>query len=162
MHSTIAFSGGFKYNPTTSTSFSVNRGSLLTLNVSTRWGCNPSSFQILRTVSLLTPARSAIVRVDQCVAPAGLVLVVNSTISATCSAVIAALRPRPGLTLPQSVNPSASNALRQARTVTGLTPWRAATVLLPTPSAASSSTRARTTSRCALVVDRATLSNTSR
>lgn len=38
MHNTIALSGGFKYSPTTSMSFSVNRGSLLTLNVSTRWG----------------------------------------------------------------------------------------------------------------------------
>ena len=45
MHKTIAFSGGSRYKPTTSISFSLNRGSLLILNVSTRCGCRPSSDQ---------------------------------------------------------------------------------------------------------------------
>jgi hypothetical protein len=43
MHRTIAFSGGFRYRPTTSTSFSSKRGSLESLNVSTRCGCRPRS-----------------------------------------------------------------------------------------------------------------------
>jgi hypothetical protein len=50
------------------------------------------------------------------------------------------------------------NAARHARTVIADTSCRAAIVRLPTPSAASSSTRARTTSRCAAVWERETLS----
>src|SRR6516225_9883552 len=41
MHSTIAFSGGLRYSPTTSVSFSSNAGSVETLNVSTRCGLRP-------------------------------------------------------------------------------------------------------------------------
>ena len=41
MQSTIAFSGGFRYRPTTSTSFSSKRGSFESLNVSTRCGLTP-------------------------------------------------------------------------------------------------------------------------
>src|SRR5512146_2025620 len=54
-HSTTAFSGGFRYSPTTSTSFSSNRGSVDNLNVSTRCGCSPRARQTRCTVSRLTP-----------------------------------------------------------------------------------------------------------
>src|SRR5271156_2517624 len=66
---TTARAGGFKYTPTTSTSFSSNRGSLLTLNVSTFHGLRLWSAQILATESLPIPTRAARVRVLQCVDP---------------------------------------------------------------------------------------------
>ena len=72
MHNTIAFSGGFKYSPTTSTSFSSNRGSFDTLNVFTRCGFNPRAYHTRCTVDLDTPAAAAIVRHHQCVSPFGL------------------------------------------------------------------------------------------
>src|SRR6187402_943266 len=106
MHNTIALSGGFRYRPTTSTSLSSNFGSLDTLNVSTRWGCRPRSDQIRCTVAGLTPTRLAIVRHDQWVAPGGVVVVVNLTISATVSSLIEGLRPRPALILSRPASPS--------------------------------------------------------
>ena len=87
---------------------------------------------------------------------------VSSTIRAIVSAGIDGLRPRPAATLPQFARPCSSNARRHARTDTGVTPCRAAIVVFATPSAASSSTRARSTSRCAAVCDRATFSKASR
>ena len=71
MHSTTALSGGFRYNPTTSVSFSVNAGSVDNLKVSMRWGCRPCASQIRCTVERLTPAALAIERQLQCVAPGG-------------------------------------------------------------------------------------------
>ena len=41
MHKTTAFSGGFRYSPTTSTSFSSKRLSFESLNISTRCGFRP-------------------------------------------------------------------------------------------------------------------------
>ncbi len=41
MHSTIAFSSGARYNPTTSMTFATNSGSVENLNVSTRQGATP-------------------------------------------------------------------------------------------------------------------------
>jgi len=40
-HSTIAFSGGARYNPTTSVTLATSWGSVENLNVSTRHGCTP-------------------------------------------------------------------------------------------------------------------------
>src|SRR5512142_2409388 len=96
--STTALSGGFRYRPTTSTSFSSNRGSFDSLNVSARCGCSPRARQTRCTVSRLTPTRAAIVRVDQCVAPGGVSCNVTRTISSTVSAGIDGLRPRPSRT----------------------------------------------------------------
>ncbi len=64
--------------------------------------------------------------------------------------------------MPQPVSPAASNAARQALTVTGVTPLACAFTELATPPAAANSTLARCTSRCAAVRDRDTLSNISR
>jgi hypothetical protein len=55
MHSTIAFSGGFRYSPTMSTSFSSKCLSFESLNVSTRCGLRPRADQIRWTVAGLTP-----------------------------------------------------------------------------------------------------------
>src|SRR5512142_619884 len=111
-HSTTAFSGGFRYSPTTSTSFSSNRGSFDSLNVSTRCGCSPRARQTRCTVSRLTPTRAAIVRVDQCVAPGGASCNVTRTISFTVSAGIEGLRPRAS---PSSANRAPPPAHRHRR-----------------------------------------------
>lgn len=71
MHNTIAFCGGFRYKPTTSTSLSSNLGSLDTLTVSTRWGLKPRPDHMRCTVAARTPTCLAIVRHHQSVAPAG-------------------------------------------------------------------------------------------
>jgi hypothetical protein len=54
-HSTIALSGGAKYNPTTSISFSSKRGSLDNLNVLTRCGLSPRAAHTRCTVAGDTP-----------------------------------------------------------------------------------------------------------
>jgi hypothetical protein len=77
----------------------------------------------------------AIVRHDQCVAPAG-VVVANLTMSATVSSLIDGLPPRPSPILPNPANPPTTNRLRHARTVTGVTPTSSAITALATPSAA--------------------------
>ena len=90
-------------------SLSSNFGSLDTLNVSTRCGAKPRSDQIRCTVAGPTPTRAAIVRHDQCVAPGGVVVVVNRTICATVSSGIEGLRPRPSRIFPRPANPSTAN-----------------------------------------------------
>src|SRR5262245_66678616 len=97
MHNTIAFSGGFMYRPTTSTSLSSNFGSPDTLNVSTRCGLRPRFDQIRCTVAELTPTCLPIGRHDQCVAPAGVLVVVNRATPAIVSPEIEVLRPQPDL-----------------------------------------------------------------
>ena len=79
---TTAFSGGFRYSPTTSCSFSSNRGSLLTLKVRTRCGFKPCDCHTRWTKLCVVPIARAIVRVDQCVASFGVVCVVASIIRA--------------------------------------------------------------------------------
>src|SRR6478609_7730267 len=158
----MACSGGFRYNPTTSISFSSNNGSLDTLNVSIRCGCNPRSDQIRCTVAELTPTRLPIVRHDQCVAPGGVVVVVNRTIAAIVSSLIEGFRPRPSRILSNPASPSATNRVRHARTVTGVTAASSAITALATPSAAINNTRACTTCRCGADCARANLSNVSR
>src|SRR3982751_5079312 len=83
MHSTTAFSGGFRYRPTTSISFSSKWRSLDTLKVFTKWGLSPRADQIRCTGAGLTPTRAAIDRHDQCVSPSRFECSVRSTISAT-------------------------------------------------------------------------------
>ena len=72
------------------------------------------------------------------------------------------LRPRPSLTFPQPVSPFSANAVRQARTVTAVTAYRAAITEFASPSAASNRTLARVTSRYGAETDPATRSSTSR
>jgi hypothetical protein len=69
---------------------------LLTLNVRTKWGLRPCSFQIFQITKGLTSAASAIRRNDQCLASRGFSYVVILMISALRSTVITGLRPRPG------------------------------------------------------------------
>src|SRR5215471_19220703 len=66
-HNTMARSGGFRYRPTISRTFSTNCGSLENLKFSTRCGCNPNACQI-RTIAFCDrPVSAAISRVLQCV-----------------------------------------------------------------------------------------------
>ena len=114
MHNTIACSGGFKYKPTTSMSFSSNCGSLESLNASTRCGFKPRAAQIRCTCAGDTPDFFAIVRTDQCVWPSGFDFRVNSTISSIFDCGIVGLRPRPERTLPSFARPAPWNRERQA------------------------------------------------
>ena len=56
-HSTTALSGGLRYNPTTSVSFSVNAGSVDNLKVLTRWSCTSCASQIRCTVDVADARR---------------------------------------------------------------------------------------------------------
>ena len=83
MHSTIAFSGGFRYRPTTSMSLSSNFGSLDTLNVSTRCGCSPARGpNPLHRGRTDTPPAWPSCGTTSAWHPAGVVVVVSLTISA--------------------------------------------------------------------------------
>ena len=121
-HNTIAPCRGSRYSPTTSISFSSNRGSLDSLNEWTRCGFRPRAAQTRCTVAAETPTRLAIVRELHCVCPAGLLLRVNSTISSIFDCGMLDLRPRPARTLPSLASPSASKRQRHDRTVAGQTP----------------------------------------
>ena len=162
MHKTIAFSGGLRYRPTTSTSFSSKRGSPESLNVSTRCGCNPRADQIRCTVAGDTPARSAIVRQLQCVSPGGVSCKVKRTISSTFTGGIDGLRPRPGRTLENPFSPSSTNRSRQFTTVVGETPTALAIRVFANPSEAITRAVARCTSRCGAVCERINFSSTDR
>ncbi|PWC00698.1 hypothetical protein DF222_11475, partial [Corynebacterium yudongzhengii] len=70
-HNTTAFSGGLRYNPTISTSFLLNCGSLDSLKVSVRWGVISRAFQIFATVDLPIPQALAMVRTLQRASPFG-------------------------------------------------------------------------------------------
>src|SRR5262245_20601271 len=148
--------------PTTSVNFSSNCLSVESLNFLTRWGLMPRPDQIFWTVSRLTPWRSAMVRQLQCVSPAGLVCRVSWTMAAILVSEIKGLRPRPSRISPSLVQPTSVNRFRQAPTVVGETASAVAMVRLGTPSPASSSACARTTSRWAAVLDLAMRSRTPR
>ena len=82
---TTALSGGFRYKPTTSRSFSTKRGSFENLKRSTRCGCRRCCRQILRTIASLTPCARASCRLIQCVALGGRVVSVALTMAAIFS-----------------------------------------------------------------------------
>src|SRR6266481_2665012 len=93
-------------------SFSVNWGSLLTLNVRARCGFRPCLCQIRCTLFSLTPAASAMVRVLQWVALWGFSCVVFRITSCTLAGVIvgvlpAAAHPYPA---PQNRRPETDSA----------------------------------------------------
>ena len=79
-----------------SSTFSLNKGSLLSLKVRNRWGFSPCLFQIRRTDASLSPLARAIVRVLQCVASDGFSKVVMRTTFCTFCAEIFGFRPGRG------------------------------------------------------------------
>ncbi len=125
----------------TSRTLASSSGSVENLNVSTRHGCNPHSRHTWATLTLLTPSSFASRREDQCVTPsrAGGASNVRSTIS-----VSSIVRGRPGFGRSASPPmPSAAYRFFHAITVGLDTPTRLAISFVPTPSAASSTIRAR-------------------
>src|SRR5215217_5569114 len=67
--STIAFSGGARYNPTMSVTLASSSGSVENLNVSAFHGFTPYSVHTAATVAWSIPRRGASSRDDQCVTP---------------------------------------------------------------------------------------------
>ena len=84
-HSTTARSGGFRYSPTTSWTFSMNSGSVDSLKVSARCGLSSNVRQIRPIVDFDSPDRLAIDARDQCVAFFGVSSSVATTTASTCS-----------------------------------------------------------------------------
>ena len=142
-HNTTAASGGFRYSPTTSKTFSTNNGSVDSLNVSARCGLSSNARQIRPIVDLRqarcawpsSPATSAS-------RSAGVDSNVATTTSSTCSAVIVAGRPGRGSSTSPS-NRSSQNRDRHFPTVAADTPSAAATSLLDTPAAQANTIRER-------------------
>jgi hypothetical protein len=64
-HSTSAFSGGFRYNPTISSSLDSKSGSGLKVKVRTRWGCNLAATSMPCTVLAGSLSSAAKVRTVQ-------------------------------------------------------------------------------------------------
>src|SRR5207253_9037071 len=93
-HSTSAHSGGFRYNPTMSRTFSTKNGSVDNLKVSTRCGCNENARQMREMADCDIRVAWAMVRVDQCVPCGGVDSNVRVIRASTCASVI--LRGAPG------------------------------------------------------------------
>jgi hypothetical protein len=111
-------------------------------------------------VSLPTPWRWAIVRVDHAVDPSsGTVCRVSSTIASITSWAICGLRPRPAAIDPTALTPPASNFARHRRTVSGVVEHARAIASFASPSAANNNALACTTQRCGNDVERAIRSN---
>jgi hypothetical protein len=110
-HSTIAFSGGFRYSPTISRSFSMKNGSLDNLKYRCRWGCSPKVFHTRCTVDFEIPICLAIVRQLQWVPSSGFVFSVLRISAANRSSSM--LRGRPGRS--SSYNPSMPCSTKRLR-----------------------------------------------
>src|SRR5467141_3173833 len=110
-HKTTAFSGGFKYNPTISRTFSTKNGSVESLKCFCRCGSNPKACQMRCTVDFDTRVSAAICRILQCVPPFGFVSSVWRTNCATRSSLIG--RGRPGRN--SSCNPATSYFRKRRR-----------------------------------------------
>src|SRR5260370_12586791 len=133
-HSTTARSGGLWYSPTTSTTFSTNSGSADSLNVPVKCGLRSNLRQIRPIVDLLSPARSAIEALDQCVASAGISSSMAVMTSSTLSSRIDGGRPGRGSPVsPSSRRPA--NRPRHLLTLPGSTRRSPAAYLFVAPSA---------------------------
>ena len=144
----------------TSRTFASSCGSVENLNVSARHGCSPYSRHTSATLTLDRPSSAASSRDDQCVTPSrsGGGSSVRSTI-ATSSIV----RGLPGFGRSSSPPiPSAAYRLFHAITVGFDTPVRRTISFVPTPSAASSTIRARCASPARIDGERAHETSTSR
>src|SRR5260370_20193016 len=110
-HRTTAFSGGSKYSPTISRTFSTKNGSVESLKCFCRCGSNPKACQMRCTVDFDTRVSAAICRILQCVPPFGFVSSVLRTNCATRSSLIG--RGRPGRN--SSCNPATSYLRKRRR-----------------------------------------------
>jgi hypothetical protein len=146
-HSTSARSGGFKYRPTMSRTFSTTCGSADSLTLSCRCGLSPNARQIRDTADWLIPVARAIDRVDQCVAVAGRDSNVFTITSSTRSSVTVRGAPGRG----SSDNPSRRRSTNRARhlpTVAVVTENRSATTMFGSPRAQASTIRDRSANAC--------------
>jgi hypothetical protein len=137
-----------------SLTFSTNSGSVWSLNVSLRHGCNPKAFQIRPTLAGETPTRLANEQVDQCVASLGISSSVLTISSSTFSSLIARGTPGRGL----STSPSSRRSTKRLRhfpTVALETRSSRATSRLDAPAAHANTIRQRNANRCALLGRRA-------
>ena len=160
-HRTNARSGGFRYSPTTSLTFSMKKGSADNLKVSVRWGCNPKARQMRLTVLWLSPLRWAMDRVLQWVASRGVVSSVSVITRSTSSSVTARGRPLRG----SSDSPSSLRSRNRERhfpTVSSDTPRSVPTVVLLRPSAQPKIILARSAKACAVFGRRTHRSKVSR
>ena len=140
--STIATSGGFRYNPTMSRTLSMNCGSGDSLKSSIWWGLRPNARQIRLIAVCDMPTSFAIDLVDQCVASEGVSSSVMTMTRSTAASVIVRGAPGRG----SSDNPSRRRATNRARhfpTVAGCTPTSAATSLFVAPPAHANTIRHR-------------------
>jgi len=101
-------------------------GSVDSLNVSERCGCNPKARQIRDTVAWDSPDSAAIDRVDQCVASFGCRSSVFVTTSATFSSDTVRGPPERGMS-PSPAIRYCTNLARQRPTACGVASSRAAT-----------------------------------
>lgn len=76
------------YNPTTSLTFSIKKGSVEILKVSTLCGLSPKARHMRKIAFCVRPLLAAIERVDQCVASFGILSSVSLTTRSTSSSVI--------------------------------------------------------------------------
>lgn len=138
---TTAFSGGLRYSPTTSVSLASSCGSVENLKSSRRQGCSPHLCQTSMMLAVETPSSAASSRDDQWVTPSrfGGGSSVVTTIF-TSSTVLG--RPDRGRSS-SALIPAATYRDRQWRTVGTDVPHRWATAVCGSPSAASSTIRAR-------------------
>ena len=160
-HRTNARSGGFRYSPTTSLTFSMKKGSADNLKVSVRWGCNPKARQMRLTVLWLSPLRWAMDRVLQWVASRGAVSSVSVITRSTSSSVTARGRPLRG----SSDSPSSLRSRNRERhfpTVCFDTPNWTDTAVLFRPSAPLRMILARRAKACAVFGRRAHRARASR
>ena len=157
-HSTTAWSGGFRYSPTMSRTFSMKNGSLDSLKVRCRCGCTPNRSNQRPTVLLETPQRSDIERTVQWVAFGGgdrsAALMTSATRSSSW------VRGRPGRSSSCSPSkPRSRKRLRHLPTVGRLSPRRRAMEALDSPWAPARTICARRTTPCGSERDWARASN---
>ena len=160
-HKTNALSGGLRYRPTISRTFSIKSGSDDSLKVSVRWGCSPKARHMRLMVLWLRPERLAIERVLQWVASVGVVSrVMLTTLSTSASAV---LRGVPGLGSSSSPSTRRSKNRDLHFPTVGLdTLSSSATAVFVFPSAHPSIIRARWANACAVFGRRAHAPSVSR
>jgi hypothetical protein len=128
-HKTRAWSGGSRYSPTTSRSFSMNQGSVDSLKLRVRWGCRPKSWKKRWTALFETPVSAAMARTVQCVPACGFVVSVLVSRAATASSSIVRGRPLRS----SSYKPASRWVMKRWRhlpTVCALTPSSVATAWL--------------------------------
>jgi hypothetical protein len=133
-----------------SLSLGTKSGSRDSLNGRTRCGCRPCARQMRCTEETLMPAAFDIIAAVQCVGSPGGSARVKATVRSCTLAGSGGMREGRVLSCSRPSIPACMNRSRQRHTVTLLVPaWRMIS-LVPTPSAVSSTIRARQTCFCRL------------